>query len=69
MNIKIISVIKKAVVNQSPMTTIQTAEVEVLKKQLIQSEMTISELKTMVARLSTENSELKSKKIEPIYQL
>lgn len=52
------------------MTTVhQTAEVEVLKKQLIQSEMTISELKTMVARLSTENTELKSKKIEPIYNL
>ena len=48
-------------------------EVETLKRQLKNSEMTIAELKTMVERLATENSMLKtrvdSKSMSPDVQL
>lgn len=48
-------------------------EVETLKRQLKSSEMTIAELKTMVERLATENSMLKtrvdSKSMSPDVQL
>ncbi|XP_055690665.1 ARF GTPase-activating protein Git isoform X2 [Lutzomyia longipalpis] len=37
-------------------------EIDVLKKQLTESETTISELKSLVQKLSTENSELKSRR-------
>ncbi|GAB0096164.1 ARF GTPase-activating protein GIT2 [Sergentomyia squamirostris] len=41
---------------------IQNPEIDVLKKQLTESETTISELKSLVQKLSTENSELKSRR-------
>lgn len=39
----------------------ETAEVDLLKRQLKSSEMTISELKTMVEKLTMENSHLKTR--------
>lgn len=39
----------------------ETAEVDSLKRQLKSSEMTISELKTMVEKLTMENSSLKTR--------
>ncbi|XP_059619975.1 ARF GTPase-activating protein Git isoform X1 [Phlebotomus argentipes] len=47
----------------SPMnnSTLTNPEIDVLKKQLTESETTISELKSLVQKLSTENSELKSR--------
>lgn len=48
---------------QSPVQSlsINPVEVEHLKKQLKSSEMTISELKTMVEKLAMENSALKTR--------
>lgn len=52
-----------AVVSAKPPTPTpaQPAEVEHLKKQLKSSEMTITELKTMVEKLAMENSMLKTR--------
>lgn len=46
-----------------------TAVIETLKKQLMNSEMQINELRTMVEKLSTENTRLKSQVIAEEVQL